>query len=141
MALPDLIRRRRMSPIFHLLYGRRAEFETDDERARLRASLMGNGQTLMSYDRLRPDPECRNFITVRRRAHGVIECVAVPPTFQLGPCNAGDLALFKGVGKAIRFNDLISTERKEFLVERLTYWRDWAALDHKGVIGGDKGWE
>ncbi len=141
MTIPDLIHRRRMSLRRYLLYGRRAEFECDRQREKLRASLMGQHEILMSYDRLRPDRNCWKFITVRRRASGVNECVAVPPTLQLGPNNADSLASVEGVDKAIHFNDLISNERKEFLVERLAYWRDWAARDDKGVIGGDKSWE
>lgn len=141
MQVPELFHRRRMSLQLFLIYGRRVEFSGNAGRERLRASFLSDGDALMSYDRLKPDRNYWNYITVRRCARGVNRCLAVPPTLKFGPATAGLFGAIEGVDDAIRSNALMSSERKEFLIERLAYWRDWAACKQLRVTGGDQGWE
>jgi len=139
--IPDLLRNRKMTLHFVLVYGRRGEFEGNRQKTRHRANLQDQGTTLVSLDRLMPIRESANMMTVRLGADGRVKCVAVPPTFRLGPNIADDLLLIEDIEPAIERNDLISLERRAFLNERLEYWRNWSRSNEPHVIGGGPCWE
>ena len=122
-------------PRFILVFGRRAEFENDPELTRERAYLLdGEIESLASYDRLTPDPTLANVITVRASGNGRFRAIAVPPTFTLGPLDADCLPLVDGLEEVIRTTASISAERRQFLISRLPYWRDWAQRRTRGII-------
>jgi hypothetical protein len=51
----------------------------------------------------------------------------VPPIFSTGPILARRLCHIDGVPTAIDANPEISAERKAFLKERVSYWKEWSS--------------
>jgi hypothetical protein len=129
-----------LEPLYFLVYGRRAEFEHDAELAEVRAQLLTDRtEHLLSYDRLTPDSMLRNAITVRATGSGRFKAIAIPPTFVLGPADAKRLLFIDELESVIAEACHISEPRKEFLLRRLPYWREWAAKKQRGVINtGDR---
>ena len=123
-------------PRYVLVFGRRSEFEQDAQRSRERSQLLnGEGEGLASYDRIEADPLMANAITVRALGDGRYRVLAVQPTFSLGPIDARRLHYLTDLEDAIRNAPGISDDRKRFLIERLPYWRDWAAGRFEGRGG------
>lgn len=83
----------------------------------------------MSFDRLGPDPELYDAVTVRALGHGHYEALHVQPTFTLGPMLANRLLRIKGWGDALDRCELMPTERRDFLKSRISYWQDWEQSD------------
>lgn len=116
-----------MEPKFILLYGRRAELEERKDLRRERALLLeGDVESLVSYDRLHPDPALANAITVKPTGHGRFRAVTIPPTFTLGPRDAARLLIIDGLDEVIENSAEIPPERRSFLLGRLPYWTRWA---------------
>lgn len=107
-----------------LVYGRRAEFDTLPELARLRSSLLGTDEELMSFDRLESDSSLEVIITVRAIGEGRFHAVAVPETFGIRPYGADNLKRIDGLAQAIDQNYAIPAARKAFLKQRIKYWRE-----------------
>jgi hypothetical protein len=123
-----------LEPRFIIVFGRRAEFESDPELARERACLLdGEVENLVSYDRLAPDPMFANTITVRATGSGRFRAIAVPPTLTLGPRFADRLLIVDGLPEVLRATTSISMERRQFLLERLPYWEEWARRGGRGM--------
>ena len=113
-------------PRFILICGRREEFENRPDLARERAKLLdGRIDSLVSYDRLSPDANLHNAITVIATGSGRFRAIAIPPTFTLGPRNAERLSYVDGIEDILRDSQTIANDRKEFLLNRLQYWREW----------------
>ncbi len=115
------------APRFMLIYGRQAEFSEHPDRNRKRRGLRDPSIGAMTFDRLRPSYGSANAITVRvNRKNDLVErwAVAVPPTFKFGPANASSVTRIHGLAEAIKANELISEDRRAFLLERLEYWQD-----------------
>ena len=128
-----------LAPRFMLIYGRRSEFGERPEWNRKRGGHDSSNIDAMTYDRLRPLARSANVITVKieRKNDVVTRCaVAVPPTFQFGPSNASSVARIRGLGEAISANDLISQDRRQFLLSRLEYWQD---LGRREIAGESLG--
>lgn len=124
-----------LEPRFILVYGRRSELEDAPALARQRKFLLdGEVESLVSYDRLVPDPMLVNAITVRAVGDGRFRAIAVPPTFTLGPIDASRLAAVEGLEEVIAGTEQISVERKGFLLKRLPYWRGWARENRRGFV-------
>lgn len=117
--------------MYCLIYGRRHEFDSDASLSRKRASAQPDWLVWKTYDRLRPSYEARHFVTARFLA-GEFRVIAVPPTFELGPEIIEDLKGLNGLEEAITKNELISPERREFLLQRLSYWQKWASSPNRG---------
>lgn len=114
-------------PRFMLIYGRQTEFSERPDWNRKRRGLRDPSIDEMTFDRLRPFSGSANAITVRiNREKDLVErrAVAVPPTFRFGPTNASSEARVNGLAEAIEANELISVDRRAFLLERLAYWQD-----------------
>jgi hypothetical protein len=127
-GIPDeIVRSRSMKLHMILVYGRRSEFDDDNSIAKQRSALVvGDDEELVSYDRLRVDKDLRDVITVRCCGSGNFQAVAIPPTFTLGPTFADRLLRISKLDAVINEAD-IPNDRREFLLRRLGYWRDWAA--------------
>jgi antiviral defense system Shedu protein SduA len=125
-----------LEPRFILIYGRQSEFEHSPELNRLRRSMRDSSVAAMTFDRLAPLSGSKNAVCVQIRS-GRPRALAIPPTLRLGPGNAGEIAYLDGLEEAIAANELISSERKAFLLERLPYWRDVEAgrSDRRRGIG------
>ena len=128
-GVPDRMARwRSMRLHMILVFGRREEFSEDAELSRQRSSLMpGADEELVSYDRLHFDEGLRDCISVRAKGDGAFEAVAIPRGFTLGPASASRLRRIRGIRQAIEASE-IADDRREFLLRRVGYWREWAAL-------------
>jgi len=124
-------------PRFALIYGRREQARKRPEWTKLRADLDGEDQVVMSYDRLTPGYDYRDFPCVRFR-QGKKTVVSVPPTLQLGPSLASRYVHMEGLEAAIQANDLMTDARKEFLLGRLPYWRGWVEAGDRGITSGER---
>lgn len=113
-------------PRFILVYGRRSE-AADNPLANERRGLSDHaGTTSMTYDRLTPKYEARCAITVSCSGSGKPKVMHVPPTFVVGPHVAEALIANTGWERAINHSSLMSEKRKDFLLERIRYWSEWA---------------
>src|SRR5438477_1165681 len=110
-------------PRLLLIYGRREEFRLRPWLNQKRRAIRDPATEAMTFDRIKPLAGSRDAFSVRieNRSPTVI---AVPPTFRLGPTMAETSAALEGWERAIGSNDLISRERKAFLLSRLAYWRE-----------------
>lgn len=135
----NLASKRKFSPRFILIYGRRKEFCSDKMLAIKRANKQQKDFNIMSFDRLSPSFDAMRYATTKYRSSGQIDVLAVPPTFQLGPMVADCLAKWNGLDSAIERCTLMSQERKAFLMERAGYWRDWIQSGSHALRTGD--WE
>jgi hypothetical protein len=138
--IPDYLRNyHTFRPEFVLIYGRRQEFVDRPQLRRLRNQFEQFGQVVMTFDRLRPDKDCSDFIAATKR-NGPYRALAVPATITLGPWVAEDFARIGGLAEAINKNTWLTENRRKFLIGRLPYWNAWAKKPSKGFINsGD--WE
>jgi hypothetical protein len=124
--VPLIFRRRKFMPLYVLVYGRRTE--GPEEVGKLRAEFQRADQFLMTFDHLEPHSKARDFITVRARGDGgPFTATAMPPTARLNPTYVEDWTLIRGRDQVIQANEMISPERKAYLLERLAAWDAWAA--------------
>ncbi|MDB6108739.1 MAG: hypothetical protein JWR69_489 [Pedosphaera sp.] len=135
-GIPDwMANERQMTLHMILVYGRRSEFEGNPELSLQRASLMsGSDEELMSLDRLLPDRDLRDAVTIRARDNGRYKAVCIPPLFRLSPGLAPRLLAIDGVDHALSATPLISEMRRQFLISRIPYWKEWARNGRGGVI-------
>ena len=138
--IPDDIRTQlTFRPEFVLIYGRRREFDERPQLKRLRDQFSREDQEVMTFDRLRPDRECRYYLSATKR-YGPYRALAVPATMAIGPSVARSLARIDRVAEAIQENAWISEERRRFLIGRIPYWNSWARNPDRGFVhAGD--WE
>jgi hypothetical protein len=121
---------------FILIYGRRSEFKHKPQLSKERGNLLtGDGEELMSFDRLEPELYATAAVTVTPIGNGKFKVIWVPETFQIGPNTAEHLTAYVGLEEAIEQNPNISRERCEFLKERIGYWTDWANSNNRGAVG------
>jgi hypothetical protein len=130
--------KRKVSPLFVLIYGRTQETENSQTRANRKSQLSREDITVMSYDRLAASHDQSYFFCGRACADG-FDVVEFPEYLCLSPCFAEALYLFRGQAEAIEKNQRIQPERKRFLVERLDYWNEWVRSGAQGIRNtGDK---
>jgi hypothetical protein len=134
-AIPEHhLRFRTMEPRFVLVYGRRSEFADNAELSKQRAALMsGADETLMSFDRLTPNPHLSRTVAARALGFGRYRALGVMPTMTLGPTSTDDYLNFDGIDEVLAADKRISPERREFLRRRLPYWRNWMK-GQRGII-------
>jgi hypothetical protein len=124
-----------------LIYGRLAEYEHSPKLSAQRASLLtGCDEELMSFDRLSPDTELEESITIRASGDGKYEAVCVPPLFHIRPTLADRLVSIARVDQALLTTPLISKARRDFLISRISYWQNWTMNGEGGTIvhNGDR---
>ncbi len=121
-----------LQPRFVLICGRHREVEDrPDLSKQLSGLLPGPDEELVSYDRLSPDVELSQAITVKAIAPGQYEALHVHPTLTLSPILADRLLSITGLEDAIAGCWQMPPERREFLVSRLEYWRQWARQEER----------
>ncbi|WP_121120186.1 Shedu immune nuclease family protein [Croceibacterium ferulae] len=113
--------RLRLEPQYVLIFGRRSEYEGNEQLTRLRSEQMGANEVLMSFDRLGFDANSDQFLSVRHKPLGY-EVLHVPPTLWLGPAMFSYEVPLDGLSAAVDNNPFISGERKGFIKDRLPYW-------------------
>lgn len=120
-------------PQYVLIYGRRSEFEGKEQLNRLRSEMEREHEFHMTFDRLHPIYDQRQYMTVRRGKDGY-QAVSIPATLELGPLMAEYRSLIQGKDKIVSETSYLSEERKAFLLRRFEYWDQWAKEQHKGII-------
>jgi hypothetical protein len=128
--IPRRVRQRAWSPVFVLIYGRKEE--SRDAVARIRRRHLGTDTFLVPYENLAPDPDSANYPCVRCSS-GRYEAISVPPTLRLGPGSAEDWLLINGKEAATGSSPWMSPERQAFLIDRFSYWDDWARSGARGI--------
>jgi hypothetical protein len=125
------------APLFLLVFGRRDDLERDTDLAKQRGFMKPAHVQWMTYDRLAPHNEASDAVCVR--VHGRrFEVMSVSPTITLGPSNARSLLEVDGLREAINANSAIRPARRKFLLDRLSYWEDWARSDSHFHGVGDR---
>jgi len=125
-------------PQFVLVYGRRAEFEKRPEMRSIRALQQGADEYHVTFDRLRPDYNAGNFLTIRNKGEH-LTAVVVPPTVRLGPAIAREWLPVTNRPEAALRESRMSPARRRFVAERFVYWDDWARRNGRHYQSGD--WE
>jgi hypothetical protein len=132
--IPDVwLRYRTFHPYYILIYGNRNEFKDNPFISKKRAQLARSDEFHMTFDRLIPLNQSQQFICVSIKCN-YYNALSIPPTLKLGPNLADYRSIIKNKESAVIKNDLITRERKEFLLKRIPYWDKWAQSDMKGVI-------
>ena len=123
-------------PQFLLVYGRRAEFDQNPELRGVRALQQGNDEYHVTFDRLTPDYNAQDFLTLRKERDQVVALV-VPPTVRLGPGIAPSWLTVMGRPEAALRELRMSPERRAFVAERFVYWDEWVRKGGHSWRGGD----
>ncbi|MFQ5875171.1 MAG: Shedu immune nuclease family protein [Dehalococcoidia bacterium] len=134
---PDIRRWRTFHPLYILIYGSREEFEEKPDLNAKRGQLERPDEFHMTFDRLSSVHDVQDMMCVRKTG-SYYEAMTIPPTFRLGPMWAEYRLYIRNKEDAVKRNLLITKERKEFLLDRLPYWDDWAKSKSKGrwIVGG-----
>lgn len=136
---PEDLRKKVMEPSYVLIYGRRSEFDGHPERNRLRRDLLGAAEYHMTFDRLEPSRYAASYVTCRKPQQDGYEVVSVPPTFGWSPPMMEDFVRMTGWESAIQACDGMEHDRREFLLSRLSYWREWVARTRRVAFrAGDR---
>jgi hypothetical protein len=126
-------RQRHFEPAYVLIYGRRSEANATPELTRKRANLKPKDVSIMTFDRLQPNPKASYLCCLEARSGRRFRVVSVPPTLEWVPGLARERALSGGWDDAIQSNPLISPARKAFLIKRRPYWENWSRSDGSGA--------
>lgn len=131
--IPDRVRDKTFQPQFVLIYGRRSEYEGQPLLRKKRAELAQDKISVISFDRLYPDPKCEDLLCTElsQREYRVI---TIPPTYRYSPVTAQNLTIVKEFENAIFKMKQVSSGRKRFLAERFPYWRNYGSNENKGII-------
>lgn len=127
--IPPSLKGKAFHPIYILVYGSRSELEEKPALNSKRDLMQGQDEHFMTFDRLAPERKAENFVCVRltESVEGIYyQAKSVPPTFKLGPGSASEHSLIIDMDTAISHNSLIHPKRREFLVSRLPYWKEWS---------------
>jgi hypothetical protein len=131
--IPEQFQRRTLRVSCVLIYGRRHECERKHHLNKIRAQLAREGEYLMSFDRLNPNPKARYLYTVRRQTDGY-EAIAFPPTYVLGPGFAEEYLAVRGKEEAVAKSSWISQSRRDFIGKRFSYWENWERNHTFGLV-------
>jgi hypothetical protein len=115
---------RSLKPLYALIYGRRSEATRTSELRDKRLHLAREDEHLMTYDRLEPRHDARNYFCVKIDKDGY-RAITVPPTMKLGPLSACDHALIRAKEEATQDSPYLSESRRQFLIDRFPYWDQW----------------
>lgn len=128
LRLYDIPDSRPIEFVFCLVYGRRHDVASGAATEKRNALLNGIGDVKwMTYDRLRPDEDARNFPCVKVSASGKLTAVAFPPTTSIDLWSVNRWAEVGEKRKAIFASPHFPEARQRFLADRLDYWDKVAA--------------
>lgn len=136
--IPQSLREKDFEPQFLLVYGRRAEYETNELLRGKRAAVRKDNIDIISFDRLRPIRDYYEFTSsrVRNKEYWIKN---IPPTFKYRADCARELVSVKGFREAIAHMKHTSEARKEFLSQRYEYWIEYGKLPNKGILTSGEG--
>ena len=135
--IPKRVRDKVFEPQFLLVYGRREEYADSEYLQNLRKQKEKDRVAIMSFDRLRPLSDYKQFVTCKVKEKEY-EVVAIPPTFRYVAGEADVLYRWKNFYELIDFMKNASQERKEFLKSRYDYWTSFKGTP-PGIIVGMEG--
>lgn len=136
--LPLDIRKKTFKPQFLLVYGRRKEYDGNRILTGIRAARKTSEIDIMSFDRLKPLSDYRQFVSCKI-SNGIYKVINIPPTYRYRADCAEELIKMDGFYEKINVMKYTSDERKKFLRERYEYWCEFGKKDFKGVICGQEG--
>jgi hypothetical protein len=114
-------------PQYILVYGSISEFKDKPDLNEKRSFLeQRSDEGYRTFDSLKPNDNSQYLACVRIREKRKYELLTWPPVMKLSPWLAKDLLIWHGVEDAIRACVGISEERRQFLLNRVPYWRNWA---------------
>lgn len=131
--LPLEIREKTFMPQYLLVYGRRNEYQGNKMLTGIRAAQKNSNIDIMSFDRLRPISDYRQFVTCKLSG-GVYTVKNIPPTYRYRADCAEELVRMHGFYEKIDNMKYTTEQRKEFLRYRYKYWCEFGKKDFKGVI-------
>lgn len=123
---------RQLRPEYVLIYGRHAEAGQNSQLIKKRGQMARPNETLMTYDRLRPDPNVSDFLSAKLTRSGY-EAICLPATMCLGPAFAELRVFISGKKDAAMDSPYLSRARSKFLCDRLDYWDCWISENARGV--------
>jgi Shedu protein SduA, C-terminal len=131
----DVLRGKMVQPRYVLIIGRNSEFASRRDLNLKRSSLPREGERLMTFDRLAPDYSGKDVICARKTDRGY-SAISVPATLTLHPSDAEWFAKISDKPGAAARNPWLTTDRRDFLIERFPYWDGRVAANALGVISG-----
>jgi hypothetical protein len=126
-------KQRSIVPLYLLIYGRNSEFKKKPELNQKREHLQRDHEFYMTYDRLSPSYKASDLLCSYVKT-AKYYAISVPATFQLGPNLAQYYSYINEKEQAVSNNNLISKERKEFLINRIPYWDLFGKSEQQGII-------
>lgn len=135
----DFLKGKSVNAYYVLIYGSRDEFLDKPELNIKRNILQRSDEVYMTFNRVSPNIKARNIITCTVKEQKYY-AKYIQPVFRLGPVFAEEISVIYDKADAISKNDLISYERKEFLLSRLLYWDEYGRSQRcEAIYTGD--WE
>jgi hypothetical protein len=87
-------------------------------------SVCADDARVTTLDEMKPDRESAGYICATK-ASARYQAVSVSPMMRLGPRSAVWLSRIGGLAEAVARNEWISPERRQFLMDRLPFWKRW----------------
>lgn len=112
--VPLEIREKTFMPQYLLVYGRRNEYQGNKMLTGIRAAQKNSNIDIMSFDRLRPISDYRQFVTCKLSG-GVYTVKNIPPTYRYRVDCAEELVRMHGFYEKIDNMKYTTEQRKEFL--------------------------
>lgn len=116
-----------------LIYGRKDDPTLTEDFNKKRIFLQSENEIFMTYDRLKPNIELTECITVKLDKKGY-KAIHIQPTLKITPSHAYDWTLIRDKNNAVDNNEYLSKTRKKFLNSRWSYWDNWATNIGGGII-------
>lgn len=135
--IPSDIRKKEFNPQYALIYGRRSEYDQDELMRGIRAEKQKNNIAIMSYDRLKPLSDYRQFVTCKVKETQYIVS-NIPPTYRYRADCAKELTTYENFYDSIDYMKYTTQERKQFLKDRFEYWINYGK-NGSGMIRGMEG--
>lgn len=133
-SIPQNLRALKFTPQYLLVFGRRSEYEEDKWLTRLRAEEESSDTKIFSFDRLmEPSRDIYDTVTCKV-SDGNYHVISIPPTFVYRP------GLSNNYDKLINFKQAVtkmiytSDGRKQFLLNRYSYWVGFGESANLGSI-------
>jgi len=107
---------------FCLIYGRREEVQISEPRQGFRLALQHPDVKWMTYDRLQPAEQARDYLCSKIVDTRNFEALSAPATLRINPTLASMWRSIRNKPAAVRNSPHFSDERREFLIARFKYW-------------------
>jgi hypothetical protein len=129
--------RKRFTPAYVLVFGRREEANANSRRIAKRASLAPEDVVVMTFDRLAPLADAEELCCLEAEGTQSFRVLSVVPTFAWSPTQARERFRSHGWDEAIKTSPHISAVRKKFLLKRRPYWEKWSHSNGGLITAGD----